>query len=85
MAQTPNELAVANALDQSGLSDPLAAAVFGQTRLPGRAGLERASGEVHGTLPGVLANQSLFVRDAILARLLQAYYSAAAHRAPSRC
>ncbi len=79
VAQTPNELAVANALDQLPLSDPLAAAVFGQSTIAGTLqALNALSGEVYGTLPGVFANQSLFVRDVILARLLQAYYSGGA-------
>ena len=76
VAQTPNELAVANALDQLPSSNPLAAAVLGQSTITGTLqALNALSGEVYGTLPGVFANQSLFVRDVILARLLQAYYS----------
>jgi outer membrane autotransporter protein len=76
VAQTPNELAVANALDQLPSSNPLAAAVLDQSTIAGTLqALNALSGEVYGTLPGVFANQSLFVRDVILARLLQAYYS----------
>jgi outer membrane autotransporter protein len=71
-AETPNERAVAEALDQFDLTDPLYLAVLVQTADGARQAYDALSGEVHSTLPGILLNDSRFVRDAILSRLQQA-------------
>lgn len=73
-AQTPNQKAVASALDK-GVSEGLAAALFSQTASGARQAFDALSGEVHATLPGVLADDSRYLREAILGRLMQATYT----------
>lgn len=77
-ARTPNELAVARALDQ--LKDnPVYAAVVAQSNFADvREALNALSGEVHSSVSTALADDSRYVREAILGRLIQAYYSGAA-------
>ncbi len=75
VAETPNQRAVAGALDQFDLTDPLYLAVLVQSAAGARQAYDALSGEVHATLPGILLNDSRYVRDAILSRLQQASHS----------
>ena len=74
LAQTANERAVAGALDLFPTENPIFEQVFNFDGNTARAAYNALSGEVHATLPGVIANQSVFVRETVLARLVQAYY-----------
>ena len=75
VAATPNQAAVATALDQSPIDSPLVLALLNQTEPGARQAFDALSGEVHATVAGVLVNDSHFMRDAILARLVQAHHS----------
>jgi outer membrane autotransporter protein len=74
VAVTPNQRAVAAALDQLPVLDPLFLAVLGQSEAGAQQAFDALSGEIHASVAGLLLDQSRFARDAILARLLQAYY-----------
>ena len=74
VAQTPNQRAVAGALDTLATSNPLFLAVIGQSAAGAQQAFDALSGEIHATVAGLLVDQSRFVRDAILSRLLQASY-----------
>ncbi|MEZ5875560.1 MAG: autotransporter domain-containing protein, partial [Hyphomicrobiales bacterium] len=76
-ARTRNQTAVADALD-NGAFGPLAAAIFFQTPQGARQAFDALSGEIHATVAGTLADDSRYVREAILGRLMQAGYSNAA-------
>jgi outer membrane autotransporter protein len=79
LAQTPNERAVAGALDLFPTENPLFEQIFALNGNSARDAYNALSGEVHGTLPGVLANDSLFVRRTVLSRLAQGYHGAGAN------
>ncbi|MDQ8700270.1 autotransporter domain-containing protein, partial [Hyphomicrobium sp. LHD-15] len=72
VAVTPNQQAVAAALNQLPLSDPLFLAVLGQNAAGAQQAFDALSGEIHASVAGLLIDQSRLTRDAILARLLQA-------------
>lgn len=75
VAQTPNELAVAEAVEKLPASSRLFQAIqFQPTAASAREAFNALSGEVHSTVPSVLANDSHFVRDILFGRLVQAYY-----------
>ena len=74
---TPNQRAVAGAIDTALTGGNPAApflALFGLSaaQLPGA--LDQLSGEVHVSTAGVLADESRYMRDAVLGRLRQASY-----------
>lgn len=73
-AKTPNQKAVAGALDR-GLSDGLAEALFFLTPEGARHAFDALSGEIYASVQGVLADESRYVREAILGRLIQASYT----------
>jgi outer membrane autotransporter protein len=75
VAVTPNQKAVAGALDQFPTSNPIFLALTGQTVAGARQAFDALSGEVHASLAGMLLDESHFVRDSIFARLQQAYYA----------
>jgi outer membrane autotransporter protein len=75
VAITPNQAAVAGALDQGPIDSPLVLALLDQTEPGARQAFDALSGEVHATVAGVLVNDSHFVRDAVLARLVQAHHA----------
>jgi outer membrane autotransporter protein len=77
---TRNQHAVGGALDHAfnkgpGIPDKLNAALFdlSEGQLP--SALDALSGEIHATVAGTLANDTRYVRDAILGRLMQANYT----------
>lgn len=70
-AQTPNQIAVANALN-AGNQNALTAALFGQTSIAGaRQAFNALSGEVYGSVQNTQADQTQFARNAVLGRLRQ--------------
>ncbi|MGV1015688.1 MAG: autotransporter outer membrane beta-barrel domain-containing protein, partial [Methyloceanibacter sp.] len=75
VAVTKNQCSVARALDQFPVDNPLYLAVLGQTAAGARQAFDALSGEIHATLPGVLASESRYVREAVLGRLTQATYT----------
>ena len=72
VAQTDNQCNVATALDRFPTDDPLFLAVLTQTVDGARQAFNALSGEIHATVPGVLADDSRYVREAVLGRLVQA-------------
>ena len=74
-AQTPNQIAVANALQAGGVGSVLGSAVFNlATAEPARAAFDALSGEVHGSLQSALITDSGYVRNAVLGRLRAGAY-----------
>ncbi|WP_041782266.1 autotransporter domain-containing protein [Ancylobacter novellus] len=74
MAWTPNQRAVADALQVSGTRSALGAAVFNQiTGAGARQAFDALSGEVHASAAGVMLDESRYLRDAVLGRARQAY------------
>ena len=72
VAKTKNQCNVATALDQFPTNDALFLAVLNQTAAGARQAFDALSGEIHATVPGVLADDSRYVREAVLGRLVQA-------------
>ena len=72
VAETKNQCNVATALDQFPTNDALFLAVLNQTAAGARQAFNALSGEIHATVPGVLADDSRYVREAVLGRLMQA-------------
>jgi outer membrane autotransporter protein len=75
VAQTPNQRAVASALETYPTDDSLFLAVLNQTSAGARQAFDALDGEVHASIAGVLVDQSRYVRDAIWDRLTQAFYT----------
>jgi outer membrane autotransporter protein len=74
VAWTPNQRAVADALQASGTHSALGAAVFNQATGAGaRQAYDALSGEVHASAAGVMLDESRYLRDAVLGRARQAY------------
>lgn len=76
-ARTPNQIAVAGALDQFSHSNPLFAAVAGSSLANIEQVLDALSGEIHASVGGALADDNRYVREAITGRLVQAYHGGA--------
>jgi outer membrane autotransporter protein len=74
VAQTPNQSAVAAALDASPASSPLVTAVVGQSAQGAQQAFKALSGEVFGTMQTVQAGQTHSTRNAILGRQRQVSY-----------
>jgi len=70
-ASTPNQTAVANALN-AGAQNALTAVLFGQTSIAGAQQIFNAlSGDVYASLQNAQADQTLIAREAMLGRLRQ--------------
>lgn len=78
VAQTPNQKSTAAPLDLLPDSDRLHMAVVGQTADGARAAFDALSGDVHATLGGLLVENTQYMRDALLARMQQAFHSGTA-------
>jgi outer membrane autotransporter protein len=76
-AQTPNQRAVAAALDQGPMSSPLVLAVLVQTGPGARQAFDALSGEIYGSLQSTLVEESFVLRQELLSRLRQAAYAGA--------
>jgi outer membrane autotransporter protein len=76
LASTPNEAAVANALDTTATSSPVWQQVVGASTADARAAFASLSNaSIHASAAGVLSEQSHFLRDAVLDRLRQDFPS----------
>ncbi|MGV1014778.1 MAG: autotransporter domain-containing protein, partial [Methyloceanibacter sp.] len=75
VAVTKNQCSVAHALDKFPINNPLFLAVVTQTAAGARQAFDALSGEIHATLPGVLAGDARYVREVVLGRLVQASYT----------
>lgn len=72
-AETRNQRAVANALDAAPFG-ALAASIFYLDEASAREAFTTLAGEVHPTTLGILAEDSRYVRQAVLGRAVQAQY-----------
>jgi len=63
---------VAGALEQFPTDNALFLAVLNQTASGARQAFDALSGEIHATVAGTLADDSRYVREAVLGRLMQA-------------
>ena len=75
VTKTRNQCDVANAVSQFPIDNPLYLAVISQTEQGARQAFDALSGEIHATVAGTLANDSHYVREAMLGRMMQATYS----------
>jgi outer membrane autotransporter protein len=75
VAKTPNHTAVAGVLDQFPTDDALFLTVLNQTEQSARQAFDALSGEIHATVAGTLADDSRYVREAVLGRLMQASHA----------
>ncbi len=71
-AKTRNQCNVALALDQFPTDNALFLAVLNQTAEGARQAFDALSGEIHAAVAGTLADDSRYVREAVLGRLMQA-------------
>src|SRR5215471_4713613 len=78
VAQTPNQRAVAAALDGSSPLKPLVQAVANLTQAGTLQAFDALSGEVHGSVQTTMIDDSRYIRQAVLGRLRQASYAGAA-------
>jgi outer membrane autotransporter protein len=74
-AGTPNELAVASALDTFPTSNALFLAAANLTGAATRQALDLLSGEIHASVQSVMREDSLYLRQAVLGRLRQASFT----------
>src|SRR6516225_8133937 len=77
VAQTPNQRAVAAALDSSPPLKPLVQAVANLTLAGTLQAFDALSGEVHGSVQTTMIDDSRYIRQAVLGRLRQAPYAGA--------
>ena len=75
LAKTRNQKAVAGALGQFPTNNALFLAVLNQTAAGARQAFDALSGEIHATVAGTLADDSRYVREAVMGRLMQASHS----------
>src|SRR5215831_3686099 len=75
VAQTPNQRAVAAALDSSPPLKPLVQAVANLTLAGTLQAFDALSGEVHGSVQTTVIDDSRYIRQAVLGRLRQASYA----------
>jgi outer membrane autotransporter protein len=75
VAQTPNQRAVAAALDRSPPFSPLVQAVVNLTGASALRAFDALSGEVHGSVQTTIVDDSRYIRQAVLGRLRQAPYA----------
>ena len=75
VARTRNQKAVAGALSKFPPNNALYLAVLTQTEDGARQAFDALSGEIHATVSGTLADDSRYVRAAVLGRLMQASHS----------
>ncbi|WP_158412842.1 autotransporter domain-containing protein [Hyphomicrobium nitrativorans] len=75
VADTPNQTAVAGAMNGLPPTNPLVNIVLGQSAEGARQSFDALSGEVHATLSATLARDSRFTRNALFARLQQAFHA----------
>jgi autotransporter-associated beta strand protein len=81
VAATPNQRAVAGALQSLG-AGPLFAAILPLSGVQARAAFDNLSGEVHASTQSVTLGDARFLRDAVLGRLRQSSFAGAGPMAP---
>ena len=77
VAQTPNQAAVATALDGGPTANRLVTAVLNQSVDGARQAFDALSGEVYGSVHNAQAEEAQFARGAMLGRMRQASYTGA--------
>jgi outer membrane autotransporter protein len=75
VANSKNQCNVATALDGFPTGNALFLAVLNQTAEGARQAYDALSGEIHATVAGTLADDSRYVREAVLGRLMQATHA----------
>ena len=75
IAVTPNQNAVAGALSEMDIDASLVDAILGLSTEGAQAAFNALTGELHASVSSTLARDSHFTRNAIFARLQQAYHS----------
>jgi outer membrane autotransporter protein len=75
VAQTPNQRAVALALDRSAPLSPLVQEVANLTAAGAQQAFDALSGELHGSVQTTIIDDSRYIRQAVLGRLRQAPYA----------
>jgi outer membrane autotransporter protein len=75
VAETPNQIAAAEGIEEQGSTFPLFAAIIPLDEDDARRAFDLASGEIHATVQGVVLDDTRFIREAILARLDDAFGS----------
>ncbi|HVY20925.1 MAG TPA: autotransporter domain-containing protein [Bauldia sp.] len=75
VADTPNQIAAAGGIDEQGPGTPLFNAIVPLDAEAARHAFDLSSGEIHATAKDIVLDDSRFVRDAILARLNDAFAS----------
>lgn len=73
VAETPNQIATAGAIDEQGPGTPLFDAIIPLDADAARHAFDLLSGEIHATEKDILIDDSRFVREAILQRLDDAF------------
>ena len=77
VATTPNQVAVANAINAGGSGSRAYAALLSQSVAGARQAFDAFSGEIHASAQTTMLDDSLFMRDAVLGRLRQASFAGA--------
>ena len=85
VAKTRNQCKVAGALDQFPTDNALFLDILNQTAAGARQAFDALSGEIHASVAGMLADDSRYVREAILGRLMQATYTEQRRRVRFAC
>ncbi|MEM7398894.1 MAG: autotransporter domain-containing protein, partial [Pseudomonadota bacterium] len=77
-ADDDNEEAVARALDETPTDDSLFNKILGLSAAGARQAFNALSGEVHATVAGTLVDDSRYVREAVMGRMMQAEHQGGA-------
>jgi len=72
VAKTKNQRAVAGALDKFATDNPFVVSLHTLSPQGARQAFDALSGEIHATVAGTLSDDSRYVREAVLGRLMQA-------------
>ena len=75
VAQTPNQSSVAGALGASPFASTLVQAILPLSAAQALQAFDALSGEIHASAQTAMIDDALFVRDALLGRMLQASYA----------
>ncbi len=75
VAETRNQCDVAHALNRFPSDNELLLAVLNQTAGGARQAFDALSGEIHVSVAGMLADDSRYIREAVLGRLMQASHT----------
>ncbi|ODA66291.1 Extracellular serine protease precursor [Methyloligella halotolerans] len=73
-ARTPNQRAVAGALDALPTDNEIFVQVLNQTEDGARQAFDALSGEIHASVGGALLDEGRHIRDAVMGRMVQASY-----------